>query len=542
MKRPPPFFFSFRFLAVLPVILLIIGWAGSLHCQTFQRTYGTSDTQTGTCIQNTLDGNYIVSAMVRGMGAGYNDFLLMKINTSGGLLWAKTYGGTGDDNAYFVTSCSDGGYILSGSTNSFGNGTDVYLVRTDSDGNLLWSKTIGGPYTDIGWFVLEMSDGSFYTCGQTNSFGGNTYDGYLIKNDPQGNLLWTKVFNGTHYDVFYGMSKTKDGGLIITGQIGTNSFGSSDIWLVRTDANGDTLWTSIYGKITEDAGWAVTETDDGGFAVTGDMHKDTITPGAHHTVLLKTNSAGYMQWAKLYGSNPGAEIGYDLRQTSDHGYTILGNTGYYGNGTKDILLFHTDSSGELEWANTFGSSMQDDSWQVRETADKGNIIIAATENFGANNYWDMYIVKTDSLGQDSCYEKNVSPEVFIPFLQQRRGFTYTSGGVIGNPPTIVNTVTPLVGDPCSFVVGTATADQNILQAEIYPNPFRESATLTISFLFSSASTYSFEVFDVFGKRVFYSGFTGDQFTLQRGDLNEGIYFYKLTSENSFSCSGKFTVQ
>ncbi len=545
MKSNFPCLSVLRIPAVLLFIFLMTGriFLFPLHGQTFQRTYGNSAAQTGTCIQPTKDGNYIISAMATGMGAGYNDCLLMKINTSGGLLWAKTYGGTGDDYPYFVASCADGGFILTGSTNSFGaGGTDVYLVRTDSNGNLLWSKTIGGAGTDIGWSVVEASDGSFYTCGQTDSFDGPSPNGYLIKNDSGGNLVWTKVFDGPNSDIFYGMNKTRDGGLILTGQVGSNSFGSSDIWLVRTDANGDTLWTSIYGKVTEDAGWSVIETADSGFAVTGDMHKDTLTLGAHNAVLLKTDSAGQMQWAKLYGSYPGSEIGYDLRQSSDKGYVILGNTGYYGNGSEDVLLFRTDSTGELEWARTFGSSMQDDAWQFRKTANDGNMIIGATENFAANNYWDIYVIKTDSLGKDSCFENNVSPEVFVPFLQQRRGFAFIAGGVEGNPATIVNTVTPLVGDPCSYAVGTWDTDTDLLQPWIYPNPFREATTITLPPNLPGASTYTFEVFDVFGKQQMISHFTGNQFTLRRGLLKEGTYFYKISSGNSFSFSGKLFIQ
>jgi len=449
-----------KFLSLLLLLTSHFLVLNSVFPQTFQRTYGNTGSQTGTCIQPTLDGNYIISAMATGLSYS-DDFMLMKINTAGGLLWKKTYGGTLSERPYYVSACTDGGYIMSGSTNSFGaGGADVYLVRTDSDGNLLWSKTVGGSSDDIGWFVVQMSDGGFITCGGTKSFGGPTWNGYLIKNDSDGNLLWTKVFNGTGGEFFNGMSKTSDGGVIVTGYTSTNSFGSSDIWLVKTDFNGDTLWTKQYGKVTEDAGWAVIETADGGYAITGDMHKDTITPGAHRTVLLKTNSAGNMQWANLYGSNPGSEVGYDLRQTPDNGYVVLGNTGYYGQGSKDILLFRTDSVGLLKWGRAYGSVMQDDAWQFRKTADEGNIIIAATENFSANTNWDIYLVQTDSLGQDSCFESSVTPEVFTPFLQERSGINIVSGGVLGNPSTVTNTPTMLVGNPCMFLSVT-TSQTNV---------------------------------------------------------------------------------
>src|ERR1051325_3758667 len=330
-----------------------------IFSQTFQRTYSTTGVETGTCIQNTLDGNYIITGNTSGVGAGYQDAFLMKVSTSGNLIWAKTYGGSSNEYSYYVTSCSDGGYILSGTTTSFGNNTELYLVRTDSGGNLLWSKTTGGSGTDIGWFVMEMSDGGFITCGQTNSFNGPTYNAYLTKHDSGGNLLWTKVFYGSSSEGFNGMSKTSDGGIIAVGKTGINSFGSSDILLIKTDSNGDTLWTGQYGKITEDEGWAVVPAYDGGYALTGDMHKDTVTPGAHNTLLLKTDSGGNMQWARTYGSNPGSEIGYDIIQNADSSYSILGNTGYYGNGSREMMMLNMDKSGTFNWARTYGYIMQD---------------------------------------------------------------------------------------------------------------------------------------------------------------------------------------
>lgn len=515
----------------------------SLSAQTFQRTYGTSGSQTGTCIQNTLDGNYIISAIANDM-TGSNDFMLFKITTSGSLLWAKMYGGTLGESPYYVSSCTDGGYILCGSTNSFGaGGNDVYLVRTDSDGNLMWSKTVGGSASDIGWFVVQMSDGGFITCGGTTSFGGPTYNGYLVKNDSDGNLLWTKVFNGTGGEFFQGMSKTSDGGVIVTGYTSTNSFGSSDIWLVKTDSNGDTLWTKQYGKITEDAGWAVVETADGGYALTGDMHKDTITPGAHNTVLLKTNSAGNMQWANLYGSNPGSEVGYDLRQTPDNGYVVLGNTGFYGQGSIDILLLRTDSMGSLKWGSTYGSIMKDDAWQFRKTSDEGNIIIAATENFAANGIWDVYIVRTDSLGVDSCFETSDTVEVFVPFLQQRSGINIISGGVLGNPNTIVTTPTLQAGNPC-MLVGTEELQTADYKLQVYPNPFSETAALRITnFHELRIEATKLKIYDLFGKEVNPSVIRNSEgFVIRRGNLASGIYFYKVSDANGTEETGKVVIE
>src|ERR1017187_8101937 len=156
----------------------------SLFAQPFQRTYGNTGSETGTSIQHTLDGNYILSGMATSFTvARNNNFYLEKIDPTGNILWSKTYGGTLDDKAYYVWSCTDGGYILTGSTMSFGQtGTDMdlYLVKTDSDGNLQWSKTVGGTADDYGWFVTQSSDGGYLVTGSTVSYGlGGSYSGWL---------------------------------------------------------------------------------------------------------------------------------------------------------------------------------------------------------------------------------------------------------------------------------------------------------------------------------------------------------------------------
>lgn len=523
------------FLAVI-IFNLQFSVFNAVFSQTFQRTYGTTGSQTATCIQLTPDGSYIVSAIAAGVGAGNNDFLLMKISTTGALLWAKTYGGSQNENPFYVSVCSDDGFIITGYTYSFGTGgMDLYLVRTDSDGNLQWSKTLGGAQDDVGWFVMETNDGGFVTSGHTNSFGGFTWKGYLTKHDSNGNLMWTKVFNSSG-DVFYGMAETSDGGYIITGSTGTNSFGSSDIWLVKTDSNGDTLWTAQYGRITEDAGWAVIQTLDGGYAITGDMHRDTITPGAHNTVLLKTDSQGNMQWTKLFGSNPGAEVGYDLLQMPDSGYLVLGNSDFYGAGAEDILLVRADASGNLKWAKTFGDTLKDDGWQIRKT-NNGYVIAAATENFSANGMWDAYILSLDSAFADSCNSISVPVQEDIPFVQQKRGAVITTGGTSGNPGTIVNTVTLGIFDPC-FVVSVANLTENESFLTVYPNPSFGK------FSFSSAGMKitDLKIYNLLGEIVRAHALQQPlPYVEIKLDIPSGIYLYQLQFDTGILKSGKIVV-
>jgi hypothetical protein len=191
-------------------------------------------------VQQTTDGGYIVAGGTSSIGAGNSDVYLIKTDANGNTLWTKTFGGTGDEYAYAVQQTTDGGYIVAGDTNSFGAGNrDWYLIKTDANGNTLWTKTFGGTAVDYATAVQQTMDGGYIVAGITNSFGAGNADAYLIKADTNGNTLWTKTFGGTDYDTAYAVRQTADGGYIVAG--GTVSFGAGtgDMYLIKTDASGN---------------------------------------------------------------------------------------------------------------------------------------------------------------------------------------------------------------------------------------------------------------------------------------------------------------
>ena len=205
-----------------------IGWT---------KTYGGGDWDWGYSIQQTLDGGYIVAGETQSFGVGWTDVYLIKTDANGDVIWTKTYGGSGGDCGNSVQQTSDGGYIIVGGITYFD--CDVYLIKTDANGDVEWTKTYGGSGEDCGNSVQQTSDGGYIIVGKTTSFGAGASDVYLIKTDANGNAEWTKTYGGGGEDCGNSVQQTSDGGYIIVG--GTTSFGAGggDVYLIKTDAYGN---------------------------------------------------------------------------------------------------------------------------------------------------------------------------------------------------------------------------------------------------------------------------------------------------------------
>jgi len=272
-------------------LLLIAMFAGLAHAG-WERTYGGSSLDRGESVAQTSDGGYIVAGYTDSFGAGGSDFYLVKTDVAGDTIWTRTYGGSSGDYGWSVEQTSDGGYIVAGYTNSFGAGlADVYLVKTDAVGDTIWTRTYGGSDYDEGYSVAQTSDGGYIVAGYTESFGAGYYDVYLVKTDSDGDTIWTRTYGGSSYDEGSSVAQTSDGGYIIAGRTGSFGAGSWDVYLVKTDGLGDTIWTRTYGGSSGDYGCSVAQTSDGGYIVAGGTY--SFGAGESDFYLVKTDSLGY---------------------------------------------------------------------------------------------------------------------------------------------------------------------------------------------------------------------------------------------------------
>jgi hypothetical protein len=231
--------------------------------------------------------------------------------------------------------------------------------------------------------------------GNTNSTGAGDLDFWLVKTNSAGDMQWNKTFGGIGADFGYGMVQSSDGGFVMVGY--TNSFGAGgqDIWLIKTDASGNSLWNRTFGGTAVETGFTVIQTTDGGYALTG--LTASFGAGSQDAWLIKTDADGSMQWNKTYGGNL-ADYGIHVLQTKEGGYAIAGMTASFGAGNRDAWLIKTDNSGNVLWNKTYGGANREQVWSIIQTNDGGYLLGSETGSFGLGTAMaaDMYLIKTDS--------------------------------------------------------------------------------------------------------------------------------------------------
>jgi len=382
-------------------VLLLVSFANAQ--QRWTMTYGGASYDVGNSARQTSDGGYIIVGGTSSYGHGFPDLdvWLIKTNASGDTLWTRTYGGTHSDFGAAVRQTSDNGYIIAGYTLSFGaGGYDVWLIKTDSSGETLWTRTFGGAVDEEGCDVQQTLDGGFIVAGYTTSFGAGGYDVYLIKTNASGDTLWTRTYGGTGADLGNSVEQTADSGYIVAGY--TNSFGAggNDVYLIKTNATGDTTWTRTCGTTADDLGYSVRQTSDRGYIVAG--YTSSSGADSDDVYLVKTNASGDSLWTRTYGGT-GTDWGYSVGQTSNGGYVIAGLTSSFGAGNADVYAIKTSASGDTLWTRTYGGTARDVGLSVQETSDGGCIIAGFTGSFGAGGA-DAYLVKMDANGSVSLEE------------------------------------------------------------------------------------------------------------------------------------------
>ncbi len=317
-------------------------------------------------------------------------------------MWSKTYNVAGNDQGYALVEVDDGGYVIAGMTDS--NNGDACLVKTDDAGNLLWNYTYGGSLWDYPYSLAKTADGGYALAGVTNSVSRSIYDdGWLVKTNASGGMLWDKSYGSFIYDGFYSVATTPDGGFILAGYTSIDFRGYWDAWLVKTDASGTQQWDKRYGDSGSASDWArcVVPTPDGGYVVGG--HN-----GMGYAWLFKIDASGNTLWSKTYGSY-NDEV-YAVVVAEDGGYVCAGVNGGGSTGmgnTGDFWLAKIDALGQNQWSRTYPREGADYAYALTKTKD-GGYALAGVANYtawedigGPGRYsytGDVCLIKTDAAG------------------------------------------------------------------------------------------------------------------------------------------------
>ncbi len=355
------------------------------------KTFGGGLYEWGRYVEETDDGGTIIVGETLTYGPGHFDVWLIKTDSAGDTLWTRTYGGLGEERCGTVQQTADGGYVIAGTTSSFGEGSyDIWLIKTDGDGRESWNRTYGGGSWDWGYSARQTADGGYVIVGYTESYGPGVSAAWLIKTDDEGAVSWSKTYGGDSYDWGESVRQTDDLGYVIAGNTYSYGAGSRDAWLIKTDSAGTAIWTEAFGGSDSDGGRTVELCNDGGYIFTG--YTRSFGAGGDDVWLVKTDADGDTLWTRTFGGNDD-DGGEFVLQTVDGGYMIAGHTESFSTGGGDDLwLIRTDGEGEALWTLPLGDDGHDWGRSVQETSDGGFIVVGDTYDYW-NGEYDIWLVR-----------------------------------------------------------------------------------------------------------------------------------------------------
>ena len=304
--------------------------------------------------------------------------------------WKRTYGGIHEDKANAIALMPDGNIIVAGWTMSFGAGVeDLYLLKIKPYGDTLWTRTYGGSSWDRANAITPTPDGNFIVAGHKQTFNTANMNAYLCKITPDGDTLWTKMYSRTSDDEANAITITPDGNLIVAGHTQSLSSAGYDFYILKITPDNDTIWTKTYGGPGNNYALAITPSPDGNFIVVGET--EYIDAGSSDVYILKIKPDGDTLWTKTYGGK-GFEIGCAISPTPDGNFIIAGYTSSFGAGSSDVYILKIKPDGDTLWTKTYGGKGFEIGCAISPTPD-GNFIIAGyTSSFGAGSS-DVYILK-----------------------------------------------------------------------------------------------------------------------------------------------------
>lgn len=379
---------------------------------TFQYTFGGGKKDVLYSTIESGDKGYLSLGYTESFGAGSYDMYLIKNDSLGNLEWSRTYGGVKEDYGRSIIKSNDGkGYLLFGYSNSYSENHyfDIYLIKIDLKGDIIWSKYFGLDRSEYGYSIIPTKDGGYMLLGEVinNINGDKNADIMLIKVGDEGQFEWSKIYGGNLTDYLYSIEQLADGTFLLGGE--TNSFGAGewDFLAVKLKEDGVIAMAKTYGGLKTDYGRFAISDKDGGYLIGGNSFN--YGAGDMDFVLIKANAAGEVIWSQSYG-DIGTEYMLDVKKIpNDGGYLISGYTNSFGCQVEDVFLMRLRPDGKLIWSKTIGGEYGDYGVSVLPTSDNGVLITGNTKSFGVKSD-DCFIFKVeDKLTRNLCNSQIVRP-------------------------------------------------------------------------------------------------------------------------------------
>jgi len=345
----------------------------------WQKTYGGSDDDRGVDLIQTSDNGYAVIGKSKSNdlevseNAGFDDFWVSKLDSSGTIIWEYSFGFAGSDTPYSIIQTNDNGYLLSGvldvsASNGQGDrnsilsrhaGGDYWVIKLNASGVKQWSNYYGGSFTDTAYDAIQTEDDGYIIIGSsdsddvdiTNNLG--SYDFWILKISATGTLVWEKSFGGSEIDEAHAISQATDGNYLIVGDTRSNDLeisqnnGAADLWIVKITPEGTLLWEKTLGGSSFDVGRSISKTQDNGFLVSGSSRSSdgnlTSNKGQNDAWVVKINSSGNLEWQKTIGGSE-VDFFYDAVELNDQTIIAVGDSNsinediYENNGFSDLLI------------------------------------------------------------------------------------------------------------------------------------------------------------------------------------------------------------
>lgn len=527
------------------LLILFMGFNSSAQNR-FQKTFGGAVLDWSNAVIQTNDSNYVLLGSTKNFGSGMQDIFLIKTNTSGDTLWCSALGlPPGDEEGATIQQTSDGGFVVTGTTWSTGaGGDDFVLIKTNSVGAVEWSKTYGGANVDFCTGGQPCVDGGYVLTGYTTSYGAGGADMYVVRTNAAGDTLWTRTIGNNGPDYAYSIAQTSDSGFVLTGSFTVS--GNDDMAVVKLDAAGTLTWAKAFGDTADEVGYSVVQTADGGYCIAGSTLSVGI--GDMDGLIIKTDNAGLLTWSQSFGT-PDSDLFYCMKPLNDGtGYIATGYANRQGSAHDDLILLKADLNGAIAWSSVMGgtSAGRDVGRCVYETTDGGFLVSGFTQSFGGGT--EAYFIKTDSQGSAGCNAVNV----VVSAVAGPQGITtitpvVKAGSVITTPSVIAGSA-PVNNNVLCVSTNIFSSPVLIEGITIEPNPMISQTQVILPGI--KNNNLQLSLVDITGKEVTKlqssDATIADEtisFTIDRKNLTTGIYFIRITDSKAYLvATGKLVIQ